>query len=214
MEDAWNQSIRQLLRSASSIWVGSATGGDSLELENMIITVAKPRTDAPLPKRFLFPELVQQYATVADKGLNSLIDDVQTIFDRVNLWPARHRSPIPQLDYVVAELKANSASRRGVVALWDPEIDLTRPREAPPLCHCGFYFSVRNARLNMSVTSRSIDAWMGAVPNMVAFFKIQQQVARRLRIPVGDYTHHAFSYHIYQNHLPKARASFSDDFED
>lgn len=55
-------------------------------------------------------------------------------------------------------------------------------------------------RLHMIVNMRSNDAVWGLTYDVPCFVAVQMAVAKALRVPLGDYIHHAGSFHLYERH--------------
>ena len=56
---------------------------------------------------------------------------------------------------------------------------------------------IREDKLNMTAMLRSNDAWGQALNDMYQLVKIQEDMAKKMQIQVGTYTHFAISYHMY-----------------
>jgi thymidylate synthase len=110
-----------------------------------------------------------------------------------------------QLLNVEAELKQNPDSRRAVVYIGLPT-DLMEAKndqnvtagEMP--CTCLWQFLVRDDALCMVVYMRSFDAVWGLCYDIPCFVSIQMALARSLNVDLGQYYHHAGSFHIYERH--------------
>lgn len=102
-----------------------------------------------------------------------------------------------QLLAVVAELRANPASRRAVAAIWDADFDTGYTGKDMP-CNCTLTFKIRDGRLHLTVFNRSNDMLWGAYgANVVQFSTIQEYVASMLGVPVGSYSVWSDSAHVY-----------------
>ena len=66
-------------------------------------------------------------------------------------------------------------------------------KKAPPL--------IPLDKLNMSVMMRSNDLWYGFAIDQYCFSRLQQMVAQRLSIEVGQYFHFANNLHLYDDRL-------------
>jgi thymidylate synthase len=104
-----------------------------------------------------------------------------------------------QLPRAVERLKLDPDSRQAVVSIWDPLYDMQDTRDLP--CTLNFNFRIRNDKLNMSTTMRSNDVWLGAAYDVFMFTQLQCTVANALGVEVGTYTHHAYSFHIYERNV-------------
>lgn len=105
----------------------------------------------------------------------------------------------PQLTNAVRRLAADPDTRQAVVQIWDPLYDGLETRDLP--CTLGFNFRIRDGKLNMSGTMRSNDVWLGTAYDIFMFTQLQATVARALDVPLGTYTHHAYSLHLYERNL-------------
>ncbi len=117
-------------------------------------------------------------------------------------WPMDSRDTrcayVDQLANAVAELRNNPDSRRCVVSAWNAA--MLRDMALPP-CHFAFQLATNQGDLNMAVSMRSIDIFLGLPFNIASYallLKMFAQVlgfkAKRLYFSLGD-------LHIYNNHL-------------
>lgn len=123
-----------------------------------------------------------------------------------------------QLNALIVELKANPESRRAVLAMWDGGAgdlydagaaddfggtsggDLARARNGSKdvPCNTHVYFDVRAGVLNMTVCCRSNDIIWGAYgANAVHFSVLQEYMALRIGVAVGEYRQISNNYHLY-----------------
>jgi hypothetical protein len=121
--------------------------------------------------------------------------------------------PIDQLDLIVRILQENPSDRRAVLSMWDPMADLgiTTKKDIP--CNTQAYFRIHRDPestggdapmvLDMMVTCRSNDLVWGAYgANAVHFSVLQEYMARRIGVQIGNYYQVSFNYHAYQATLP------------
>jgi len=106
-----------------------------------------------------------------------------------------------QLDNVVSILKNNSNTRHAAISIYDGKEINTYSKDTP--CTYAVQFTVYKNRLNMAVLMRSNDLWYGFCNDQYCFSKLQELVALRLGIDVGEYYHFAHNLHIYNNFLNK-----------
>ena len=111
-------------------------------------------------------------------------------------WEREH-----QLDKVVAMLKENPDTRQAVVSIYDGK-EISSYRNDTP-CTYAVSFTILHGKLNMAVLMRSNDLWFGFCIDQYCFSKLQELVANRVEIPIGNYYHHASNLHIYNNQLNK-----------
>lgn len=106
-----------------------------------------------------------------------------------------------QLEGVYQELKNNPESRRAVLAIWREE-DLYHDGDRP--CTLSLQFLIRNDALELHVTMRSQDVWLGTPYDAFMFTQIQRSYAAALGVGVGKYVHHVGSLHIYESNFHAA----------
>lgn len=103
-----------------------------------------------------------------------------------------------QISNVVDKLQRDEDTRQAVVTLWDPLRD-NQPGKKDYPCTIAIQFEVHGFHLNMTVTMRSNDAWLGLPYDMFQFSQLQQTVANVLNKTPGLYRHVAWSMHLYQH---------------
>lgn len=102
-----------------------------------------------------------------------------------------------QLNAIAAELRDDPQSRRAVLGMWDPYVDLNANKKDLP-CNTHAYFDLRGGALNMTVCCRSNDAVWGAYgANAVHFSILQEVLAHTLCAPVGVYRQMSNNFHVY-----------------
>lgn len=107
-----------------------------------------------------------------------------------------------QIFKIIEMLRLKPDSRQAVVQIFD-KADLTDAHLDVP-CTCTLQFMVRERRLNLFVSMRSNDAYMGLPHDVFAFTMIQELVARSLDLDLGHYKHFAGSLHLYDTDRGKA----------
>lgn len=104
---------------------------------------------------------------------------------------------IEQFPYVLDTLTHDGNSRQAVVSIW-------RPRPGPSAdvpCTLTWQFLIRDGKLHMVTNMRSNDAWLGLPYDLFTFTSLQRLVASVIDMPVGSYTHHVGSLHLYDEHI-------------
>jgi len=107
---------------------------------------------------------------------------------------------VEQLQYVLAVLSNDYASRQAVINIWRE-----RPgpsRDVP--CTLSLQYMVRNGCLEAFTTMRSNDLWWGFPYDLYVFTQLQNYIASMLGLKAGRYHHNVNSLHIYQRHWHKA----------
>lgn len=114
------------------------------------------------------------------------------------------RGKIDQLASVERLLTEKPGSRRAVIQLFNAEDIATDHKEVP--CTTAIQFHLRKGILHMSVTLRSNDAYWGLPHDVFCFTMLQEMMARRLGVEMGEYFHYAGSMHLYENVADGTRA--------
>ena len=118
-----------------------------------------------------------------------------------------------QLVAVIELLRREPATRRAVLAMWDPVADLGNDDKRDLPCNTTVYFKIRGGILNMTVCCRSNDIILGAYgANAVHFGMLHAFVSAAVGARQGRYTHVSDSWHYYVNN-PYARRVLALDPE-
>jgi thymidylate synthase len=104
-----------------------------------------------------------------------------------------------QIDYVVAKLKDNKNTRHAAISIYDAK-EWEKYRYDTP-CTYAIQFTIINNKLNMSAYMRSNDLWYGFCNDQYQFSMLQLLIAKRLKMDIGWYYHHAHNMHIYNDKL-------------
>ena len=111
--------------------------------------------------------------------------------------------PMDQILRAIDMLSEDPTTRRCVISMWDPTVDLGADRRDIP-CNTHIYLSVRFCELDMLVSCRSNDAVWGAYgANIVHFSILQEFIASRLGIPVGHLRQVSYNLHVYESVLDR-----------
>jgi len=106
-----------------------------------------------------------------------------------------------QISAVIEDLQKRNSTRKAVVQLFSSS-DLKAPHKDVP-CTCTLQFLVRDGKLSLYTSMRSNDAFKGLPHDIFAFTMLQELVARKLGMPIGEYGHYVTSLHLYINDLEK-----------
>ncbi len=178
----WKDSLKQLVESISI--VPTERNLDTYEILNAVLTINNPLKG--------LDELL-----VYEKSRGHLYNDLshqqywKSVRQKLKKFP---KSNVAQLDYIADKLAHSPYNRHGYASIWAPAVDTLSPY---PLCIIGVYFSIRNECLNMTAILRSNDAWGQALNDMYELIMIQKDMATRLQLEIGTYSHFAMSYHLY-----------------
>ena len=108
-----------------------------------------------------------------------------------------------QLDYIVEKLKNKPDTRHAVISIYDGKENFNYEYDTP--CTCAIHFQIVDNKLCMSVMMRSNDLWYGFCNDQYCFSKLQELVAKKLKLPIGWYYHYASNMHIYNDKLPNIK---------
>lgn len=128
-------------------------------------------------------------------------DDGQTLRGAYG-YRLRHYFGRDQIEAAVAELKANPESRRVVMSLYAPG-DLGQHSKDIP---CNTHVALRKVRgrLEMTVSNRSNDLWLGVPYNWFVFRTLQYVIAHQLDIACGIQRHISSCLHLYEKDVAAA----------
>lgn len=128
-------------------------------------------------------------------------DDGQTLHGAYG-YRLRHYFGRDQIDAAVEELKANPESRRVVMSLFAPGDLGLHSKDIP----CNTHVALRRVRgrLEMTVSNRSNDLWLGVPYNWFVFRALQYAIADRLDIACGIQRHISSCLHLYEKDVAAA----------
>lgn len=102
-----------------------------------------------------------------------------------------------QIETVIDMLKTDPTTRRAVIAMWSPDLDLGIDKKDLP-CNTHIYVTTAHGRLDMTVCCRSNDIIWGAYgANAVHFSYLQEYIANSLDVQVGRLYQFSNNYHMY-----------------
>lgn len=113
------------------------------------------------------------------------------------------RGKINQFESIERLLTQNPGSRRAVIQLFNAEDIATDHKEIP--CTTTLQFHLREGVLHISVALRSNDAYWGLPHDVFCFTMIQEMMARRLGVEIGEYYQYVGSMHVYERYLDNMR---------
>jgi thymidylate synthase len=122
-------------------------------------------------------------------------------------WFSKKPTKLDQISQVIAELNNDWTSRRVVMGMWDPSVDLVKPGKDVP-CNLNIIFKIRKLHntkhLDMIVNNRSNDAILGAYgANAVHMSVLQEYIARNVNADVGTYYQVSGDFHAYEESYAK-----------
>ncbi|MEQ8688731.1 MAG: thymidylate synthase [Imperialibacter sp.] len=105
-----------------------------------------------------------------------------------------------QWNRVFSLLSRDRESRRAVLSFYDPNNGLD-PNLKDVACTCTIQFLIRENRLNAITYMRSNDVIWGLPYDVFFFTMLQEILAYKLGVEVGDYYHFVGSLHLYKRHF-------------
>jgi thymidylate synthase len=121
------------------------------------------------------------------------------------------RGSVNQIVNVTKLLEKRPASRRAALQLFNAEDIASEHKEIP--CTTTLQFLLRDNSLHLSVTLRSNDAYWGLPHDVFCFTMLQEMMARRLGVKLGEYYQYVGSMHIYDTFLKKAEQYIAEGYQ-
>jgi len=103
-----------------------------------------------------------------------------------------------QIERVIGMLEAHPSTRKACISTWYPTIDLGN-LYVP--CNCFMQLRIVDGKLDWVTVVRSLDVLRGYSENLFMFTLWQEYVAKKLKVPVGNYITVALNAHIYQEQI-------------
>lgn len=108
---------------------------------------------------------------------------------------------IDQLKAVITEIKTNPHSRRLIVSAWN--VGAVDDMALPP-CHVMYQFNVDDEWLDIMVTQRSADVFLGVPFNIASYALLLSMVAHVTGKKPRRLIHSIGNAHLYENHITLA----------
>ncbi|EHH1226751.1 thymidylate synthase [Vibrio vulnificus] len=134
-------------------------------------------------------------------------------------WECKDGRTINQIDYVVDLLKNNPNSRRILFHGWNveylpdeklsPHENARNGRMALPPCHLLYQFQVIDNKLNLMLTIRSNDMFLGHPFNLAQAALWVHILAQQCELEVGELIMSIGDAHIYNNHIEQVEEQLS-----
>jgi thymidylate synthase len=146
----------------------------------------------------LFTDRVSKFAQFMDEGI---------------LWGAYGQRAHGALGGVVHVLNRDPDSRQAVITFFNHDRDLDRDKQDIP-CTISAQFLLRERKngpdledrewyLDLGISMRSNDLWLGTPYDFIQFSILQATVAQALGARVGRYVHRVGSLHLYERDVEK-----------
>ncbi|WP_323955551.1 thymidylate synthase [Aeromonas caviae] len=137
------------------------------------------------------------------KSYNRFSDDHLTLNGAYG-FRLREHFGYDQINYVIKELRNTPESRRCVLCMYGPE-DLTNKISKDIPCNTSIMLKIRDGCLDLTVTNRSNDIYLGVPYNFFVFQVLHYYLANEIGVNVGHQRHFTDSLHLYENNINEAR---------
>jgi thymidylate synthase len=117
-----------------------------------------------------------------------------------------------QVQGVIDILTKEPGSRQAVIITWDPSCDgLDSERQKNVPCIPMVQFTIFRNQLNICLTWRSQDIYLGQPFDIIGFALLQQLMAQKLGVEIG-YIHYTINHaHLYENQLGNSSILLNTD---
>ncbi len=203
---AWERSIIKFLQHDNRIQNDSPRGACQ-EILNVVIEIISPSEEPMVPNTYQFPELIEEYTQWITKRSN--IHNIAA--ERMYYWRKRSSGYIDQEKLICDHILSHPTTRSAIISVWSPEDVSSERIVVSPIM---FSAMLREGKLNLFVLARSVDAWTGAVPELISLAKWHKRIAKRVDAEIGHLYYHALNYHIYDADLPVVAVVFRDEDND
>lgn len=119
-------------------------------------------------------------------------------------WCIHDKYGFDQWESVKILLSTKENSRQAVIHIKEAR-DLVNNDSKDVNCTIALQFLLRNNKLDLIVTMRSNDIWLGLPYDVFQFTCMQIQMAMELGVEIGTYYHNAGSLHMYKRDLEKLK---------
>jgi thymidylate synthase len=195
--EAWLEIARRILDT------GRRATYDALpitELAGVTLEVAHPDPSDAVIARLADPERLEwMRRNFVEPDLVAELGDARSYASRMRDYAGAGRD---QIDWVVARLLADPASRSATITTFEPLLDTSY---IPCVSMLDFWMPA--GALDLVVYAHSIDFGAKGYGNLVQLAAIQHEIARRLAAPVGSLSFIIKSAHIYDTELEYMRGA-------
>lgn len=187
--EAWLRGLYEI-RNQDGVVPTQRKNTHTKEVLNVQMIISDPMKDLDV-----IPDIEKERGFDLNSVSNELYWDVM-VGQKLKKFKSGDKS-IDQINTICQRLEVKY-NRQAYATVWSPEEDT---QSFHPVCILGVYFYIRQERLHMVGILRSNDAWGQGLNDIYHLVKIQQEVAERLKIKVGSYTHNVMSLHVYETDI-------------
>lgn len=164
--------------------------GVSFDIPGLTLWLRNP-ADLTAPHGYPYPELIRDYRD----RLFGAQRESSLLHQRLRSWLVADGPPIDQFERALAVLRQDEHSRSAVFSTWRPETDLGGRFPVSPV---GGALRIIDENLVLFLTARSVDVWVGLVPELLAFGQLVADAALDLGLTGSQICYHAWSAHLYE----------------
>lgn len=110
---------------------------------------------------------------------------------------------VDQINTAIDCLRKDKTSRRVVLTMWHAEDLGSQSLDVP--CNTAVFLKIRENKLDISVTCRSNDLYLGVPYNILLFYLLQKYIANGVGVGIGRQLHFADSLHLYKRDIEKVK---------
>ncbi|WP_433385054.1 thymidylate synthase [Micromonospora sp. KLBMP9576] len=164
--------------------------GICFDIPGLTVWLRNPADLTP-PKGYLYPELIKDYRDriFGDQRESSLL------YQRLRRWPGADGSATDQFERAVGLLRQDEHNRSAVFSTWRPDEDLGGRFPVSPV---GGALRIVGDDLVLFLTARSVDVWVGLVPELLTFAQLVSDAALALGLSGSRVCYHSWSSHLYE----------------
>ncbi len=210
---AFREGLRKILQEGEVIAVRSH---ETKEVRSHLIKISSPLERVyliPHRNNNIFAQIAETLWMIAGRSdmafLSHYLPRAVDFSDDGKVWRGAYGSRlrnwqgIDQIEEVARLLRQDPNSRRAVMVIFDPAQDYLDSKDIP--CNNWLHFLIRDGRLHLNVSIRSNDIWWGfSGINTFEWSVLHEMMAYWTRSKVGEYSHFASSFHLYERHYQPA----------
>lgn len=131
-------------------------------------------------------------------GISSFEKELKPLGEEQNHGACQANSGIDQIREILLELTSDPESRRAVMSIWNPELDLRKKSKDIP-CNDLVMYKIRNNKLHTTIANRSNDLHWGLPTNVFQFSFVSEIISNILGTEIGSQVHNSQSLHFYMD---------------
>jgi len=219
LDDLMRRTLGKLLRCKEKI---TPTKGDAVEIRGALLKLSNPRArlSGTETKGTIFSCLGELLWYLSGSDDAMMIDYYIKDYSRFAEPDGRvHGAYGPRLYSLrgvnqienIRKILKRDDSRKSVIQLFSAE-DLEKEYKDVP-CTCTIQFFRRGGKLDLFVSMRSNDAFVGLPHDIFSFTMLQEILARDANLEVGNYSHAIGSLHLYDSDRTKVQAYLDEGWQ-